>query len=126
MKYCLCLKYRDYAAFRKELHSTQKFPVEDGTGKNYPSRLFWGAELVEVNGKKYYFGCNVLGKLLAQLRENRGYLHYALPEDMHLFGKPINKDSIRNLMSRFELCFLFTPCNKRTTLNGRFIKLPNP
>lgn len=89
MKYCLCLKYRDYAAFRKELHSTQKFPVEDGTGKNYPSRLFWGAELVEVNGKKYYFGCNVLGKLLAQLRENRGHLHYALPEDMHLFGKPI-------------------------------------
>lgn len=41
-------------------------------------------------------------------------------------NKPINKDSIRNLMSRFELCFLFTPCNKRTTLNGRFIKLPNP
>ena len=89
MKYCLNLKYRDLAAFRKELHSTPKFPVEDGTGKNYPSRLFWGTELVEVDGKKYYFGCNVLGKLLAQLRTAKGKLEFTLPEDMHLFGKPI-------------------------------------
>lgn len=89
MKYCLCLKYRDYATFRKELHTAQKFPVEDGTGKNYPSRLFWGAELVEVDGKKYYFGCNVLGKLLARLRAAKGKLDYRLPDDMHLFGKPI-------------------------------------
>lgn len=89
MKYCLCLKYRDYAAFRKQLHSTSKFPVEDGTGKNYPSRLFWGTELVEIDGRNYYFGCNVLGKLLAQLRANNGHLDYTLPEDMNLFGKPI-------------------------------------
>ena len=89
MKYCLCLKYRDFTAFRKELHSTQLFPVEDATNTNYSSNLFWGARLVEVGGKKYYFGCNVLGKLLAQLRTAKGKLEFTLPEDMHLFGKPI-------------------------------------
>jgi hypothetical protein len=89
MKYCLCLKYRDFAAFRKELHSTPLFPVEDATKTNYASNLYWGARLVEVDGKKYYFGCNVLGKLLVQLRENGGKLKYSLPKDMHLFGKPI-------------------------------------
>ena len=89
MKYCLCLKYRDYATFRTELHSIQKFPVEDATETNYSSKLFWGARLVEVDGKKYYFGYNVLGKLLAQLRAANGKLDYRLPEDMHLFGKPI-------------------------------------
>jgi hypothetical protein len=45
--------------------------------------------LIELNGKKYYFGCNVLGKLLAQLRDNAGKLEYNLPSDMHLFGKSI-------------------------------------
>lgn len=89
MKYCLCLKYRDFTAFRKELHSTPLFPVEDATNTNYSSNLFWGARLVEVDGKKYYFGCNVLGKLLAQLRATRGKLEYSLPTDFHLFGKPI-------------------------------------
>jgi predicted NAD-dependent protein-ADP-ribosyltransferase YbiA (DUF1768 family) len=89
MKYCLNLKYRDNALFRKELLSTDKLPVEDATATNYASNLFWGARLVEVGGKKYYFGCNVLGKLLAQLREAKGNLPYALPEDLHLFGKSI-------------------------------------
>ena len=89
MKYCLNLKYRDNALFRKDLLSTDKLPVEDATATSYASNLFWGARLVEVGGKKYYFGCNVLGKLLAQLRETRGKLTYMLPEDLHLFGKPI-------------------------------------
>ena len=89
MKYCLNLKYRDNSLFRKDLLSTDKLPVEDATATNYASNLFWGARLVEVGGKKYYFGCNVLGKLLAQLRESRGKLEYRLPEDFHLFGKPI-------------------------------------
>ena len=89
MKYCLNLKYRDNTLFRKDLLSTDKLPVEDATATNYASNLFWGARLVEVGGKKYYFGCNVLGKLLAQLRESRGKLEYRLPEDFHLFGKPI-------------------------------------
>ena len=89
MKYCLCLKYRDFTAFRKKLHSTPLFPVEDATKTNYSSNLFWGARLVEVDGKKYYFGCNVLGKLLAQLRATRGKLEYSLPADFHLFGRPI-------------------------------------
>ena len=89
MKYCLNLKYRDNALFRKDLLSTDKLPVEDATATSYASNLFWGARLVEVGGRKYYFGCNVLGKLLAQLRVTRGKLPYTLPEDLHLFGKPI-------------------------------------
>ena len=89
MKYCLNLKYRDNALFRKDLLSTDKLPVEDATTTSYASNLFWGARLVEVGGRKYYFGCNVLGKLLMQLRETKGKLPYTLPEDLHLFGKPI-------------------------------------
>ena len=89
MKYCLNLKYRDNALFRKDLLSTDKLPVEDATATSYASNLFWGARLVEIGGRKYFFGCNVLGKLLAQLRETNGKLTYTLPEDLHLFGKPI-------------------------------------
>lgn len=90
MKYCLMLKYRDNALFRKDLFACRgKLPVEDATGTNYVSNLFWGARLIELEGKRYYFGCNVLGKLLAQLRDNSGKLDYTLPEDLHLFGKPI-------------------------------------
>ena len=89
MKYCLNLKYRDNALFRKDLHATGKLPIEDATSTNYTSNLFWGARLVEVDGRKYYFGCNVLGKLLSQLRDAKGKLPYTLPEDLHLFGKPI-------------------------------------
>ena len=89
MKYCLNLKYRDNSLFRKDLLSTDKLPVEDATATNYASNLFWGARLVEIDGKKYFFGCNVLGKLLKQLRETKGKLPYTLPEDLHLFGQPI-------------------------------------
>ena len=89
MKYCLNLKYRDNIVFRHDLHETFLMPVEDATETNYPSNLFWGAKLVEVDGRKYYFGCNVLGKLLSQLRDSCGRLTYSLPEDLHLFGKPI-------------------------------------
>ena len=89
MKYCLNLKYRDNSDFRADLHSTTLLPVEDATATNYASNLFWGAKLVEVEGRKYYFGCNVLGKLLAELRTSRGKLEYTLPADMHLFGEPI-------------------------------------
>ena len=92
MKYCLMLKYRDNALFRKDLFACRgKLPVEDATRTNYASNLFWGARLIELEGKKYYFGCNVLGKLLAQLRDNGGKLDYRLPEDMHLFNRPILK-----------------------------------
>lgn len=90
MKYCLMLKYRCNALYRKDLYSCGgKLPVEDATNTNYVSNLFWGAALVEVDGKKYYFGCNVLGKLHAELRKNDGKLTYELPAEMHLFGKPI-------------------------------------
>ena len=89
MKYCLNLKYRCNALFRKELSACRdKFPVEDATSTNYASNLFWGAELVEISSQQYYFGCNVLGKLLAQLHKNKS-LPYTLPANMHLFGQPI-------------------------------------
>ena len=45
MKYCLNLKYRDNALFRKDLLSTDKLPVEDATATNYASNLFWGTKL---------------------------------------------------------------------------------
>ena len=90
MKYCLMLKYRDNALFRKDLFACHgKQPVEDATQTNYDSNLFWGAKLIDFKGKKYYFGCNVLGKLLSQLHTNNGKLNYELPENMHLLGKPI-------------------------------------
>jgi hypothetical protein len=90
MKYCLMLKYRCNSLFRKDLNDCRgKLPVEDATNTNYASNLFWGAVLVEVDGRKYYFGCNVLGKLHVLLHKNNGQLSYELPEDMHLFGKPI-------------------------------------
>lgn len=93
MKYCLNLKYRCNSLFRKDLFDCKgKLPVEDATKTKYASNLFWGASLVEIDGQKYYFGCNVLGKLLAELCENKGKLEFVLPEDMHLFGKPILKD----------------------------------
>ena len=93
MKYCLNLKYRCNGLFRKDLFGCKgKLPVEDATKTKYASNLFWGAALVEIDGQKYYFGCNVLGKLLAELCENKGKLEYVLPDDMHLFGKPILKD----------------------------------
>lgn len=92
MKYCLMLKYRCNSLFRKDLSDCRgRLPVEDATNTNYASNLFWGAALVEVDGQKFYFGCNVLGKLLALLRKNNGQLSYELPEDMHLLGKPIVK-----------------------------------
>ena len=88
MKYCLMLKYRDNNDFYTILHSTPMLPVEDATATNYASNLFWGAKLVELDGKKYYFGCNVVGKLLAELRA-KCRLDYTLPKDFHLFGQPI-------------------------------------
>ena len=89
MKYCLNFKYKNWAEFRKLLHSTDLTPVEDATKTNYPSRLYWGAELVEIEGKKYYFGCNIVGKLLVQLRATQGNLPYTLPADLHIFGQLI-------------------------------------
>ena len=90
MKYCLCIKYRECAEYRADLaKSGNLIPVEDATNTNYASNRFWGAELVELDGKKYYFGCNVLGKLHICIRECKGKLQYNLPDNFHLFGEPI-------------------------------------
>ena len=90
MKYCLNLKFRDNGFYRRDLAATKdKLPVEDATNTSYASNLFWGAKLVELNGKKYYFGCNVLGKLHKMLRENGGKLPYELPADLHIFGQSV-------------------------------------
>lgn len=92
MKYCLNLKYSCNALFRKDLFDCRgKLPVENATTTNYDSNLFWGAALVEVDGKQYYFGCNVVGKLLFKLRENGGTLPYTLPDDLTIFGKAVIK-----------------------------------
>ena len=49
-----------------------------------------GAALVELDGEKFYFGCNVLGKLLALLRDARemmfqGYDDYQRLRGMEFF-----------------------------------------
>ena len=68
MKFCLNLKYRCNSLFRKDLFGCKgKLPVEDATKTKYASNLFWGAALVEIDGQKYFFGCNVLSKLLTNL-----------------------------------------------------------
>lgn len=89
MKYCLNLKYRQWKEFQQLLDATEKLPVENGTNTRYPSRLYWGAELVTINNQEYFFGCNTLGKLLSQLRSTKGNLPYILPNNLHLFGLPI-------------------------------------
>jgi tRNA(Leu) C34 or U34 (ribose-2'-O)-methylase TrmL len=88
-KYLTVTTYKNWDEFRELLHSTDLTPVEDATNTNYPSRLYWGAELVEIEGKKYYFGCNIVGKLLVQLRATQGNLPYTLPADLHIFGQPV-------------------------------------
>lgn len=58
MKYCLMLKYRDNALFRKDLFACHgKLPVEDATGTNYASNLFWGADPYEVDAREQFVRC---------------------------------------------------------------------
>jgi hypothetical protein len=47
-EYCLNLKYRDNALYRKGLHFTDNLPVEDATATNYASNLFFGKPILSI------------------------------------------------------------------------------
>ena len=73
MRFCLNHKYRSSEEFRKALSdSSRKYIVEDESKrKKRPDS--WGAVL-DVDSKEYY-GKNIMGRLLMELRE-KGNLEY--------------------------------------------------
>ncbi len=87
MKFCLQTKYDQSEEFRHVLNQTAgKIIVEDQSSRKTVKTVdTWGA--VRVNDK--YFGSNLLGRLLMELRDN-GKLEYHLPDDMFDFIKHIN------------------------------------
>lgn len=90
MKFCLMQKYQQSEVFRETLQQTQGLlPIEDATHTDYASNIFWGAKMICIRSQPYYFGCNVLGKLLKELRDSNGKLNYSLPKDFKLFNSPI-------------------------------------
>lgn len=79
MKFCLMKKYEQSEDFRAELERSKGlFIVEDQTRfrKSLPNS--WGVKPSE--GKTEFWGTNLMGRLLMELREN-GKLDYNLPED---------------------------------------------
>ena len=87
MKAVLSIKYQQCRPFRELLHSTgSQILIEDATQTNYASNCYWGAKRISHEGKEYFIGVNVMGKVLMRLRENNGLLTYSLPDDLHLFG----------------------------------------
>ena len=79
MRFCLNHKYANSEEFRKALaDSGDRFIVEDESNrKNKPDS--WGAVLDAATGE--YYGKNIMGRLLMELREN-GVLEYSLPKDV--------------------------------------------
>lgn len=73
MRFCLNHKYQDSAEFRKALaESGNRFIVEDESNrKKRPDS--WGAVLDTATGE--YYGKNIMGRLLMELRE-KGELEY--------------------------------------------------
>ena len=73
MRFCLNCKYQSSAEFRKALAvSGDRFIVEDESNrKKKPDS--WGAVLDTATGE--YFGKNIMGRLLMELRE-KGELEY--------------------------------------------------
>lgn len=73
MRFCLNHKYQASAEFRKALaDSGSKYIVEDESNrKNKPDS--WGAVLDAATGE--YYGKNIMGRLLMELRE-KGQLDY--------------------------------------------------
>lgn len=73
MRFCLNHKYQASAEFRKALaDSGDKYIVEDESNrKNKPDS--WGAVLDAATGE--YYGKNIMGRLLMELRE-KGQLDY--------------------------------------------------
>ena len=73
MRFCLNHKYANSEAFRKELERSKgKYIVEDESNrKKKPDS--WGAVLDTATGE--YYGKNIMGRLLMELRE-KGELEY--------------------------------------------------
>ena len=77
MKFCLTFKYEQCPDFRDLLQkSVGKYIVEDQTSMPKKNPDAWG---VKADGNNY-FGPNILGRLLMELRTN-GILEYRLPDD---------------------------------------------
>lgn len=86
MKYVLKLKYEQNPEFVKLLESTgDKYIVEDTTFHKGERSFFWGCKNV---GDKYV-GYNNLGKILMELRDNKGVIDYNIKHDLYLFGEKI-------------------------------------
>lgn len=79
MRFCLNHKYQASTEFRKALaDSGDRFIVEDESNrKKKPDS--WGT--VFDTGTNEYYGKNIMGRLLMELRE-RGSLEYSLPKDI--------------------------------------------
>lgn len=61
MRWCLRVKYVQHGRFADALHSTGLLPIVEKSRKD----TFWGAKEIEPDR---FEGCNVLGRLLMQLR----------------------------------------------------------
>ena len=86
MRFCLNHKYQNSAEFRKALSDSDgRFIVEDESNRKPDS---WGAVLDAATNE--YYGKNIMGRLLMELREKKK-LEYQLPSDIHICGKPILK-----------------------------------
>ncbi|MDL2241890.1 NADAR family protein [Bacteroidales bacterium OttesenSCG-928-L03] len=92
MKAVLSIKYKQCSEFRELLLSTNdKILIEDATQTNYDSNCFWGAKQVSLDGEKVFIGINNMGKVLMELRDNKGNIKYSIPSDLHLFGIPFEE-----------------------------------
>lgn len=92
MKAVLSIKYKQCIEFRELLLSTgNKILIEDGTQTNYDSNCFWGAKQIIMEGKDVFVGINNMGKVLMELRANKGNIKYSIPADLHLFGIPFKE-----------------------------------
>jgi len=93
MKFCLMKKYEQNSDFRNELERSKGlFIIEDQTSRKITrtNKLkapdSWGVVLKDDK----YWGTNLLGELLMELRDN-GKLQYKLPEDALDFIDEIKK-----------------------------------
>ena len=74
MRFCLNHKYASSEAFRKELErSNGKYIVEDESNRRKQRPDSWGAVLDTATNE--YYGKNIMGRLLIELRE-KGQLEY--------------------------------------------------
>lgn len=104
MRWCLRAKFAfHFKRFGGLLDSTAGKDIVEDSHKD----RFWGA-VREKGNSEVLFGCNVLGKLLMELREEylagsyEGILLVEPPgiPDFKLFGKAVNTIDLRSKLSR--------------------------